>query len=202
MSPVQTVRSPGGATEAKQDAILTALGNSLTELQQKLEPGGEVALNAATLAALETINAVITGPVALDAPTLAALENITATISGSVAVTGPLTNAQMRATDVNTADTGEREYPTKPLYVTAAGDTTVLTPAPGKAIWVRKTQAVNRPTSPDAPLIGFRFGTRAEFWSNFVIMTRQLFKGAVNEPLIVNLDTVGQVAITVAYEEV
>ena len=41
--------APGGATEAKQDTILTSLAALLTELNQKLETGGEVALNAATL---------------------------------------------------------------------------------------------------------------------------------------------------------
>ena len=57
--------SPGGATEGKQDDILTSLATLLTELQQKLETGGEVALNAATLAALETINANVSGTVAV-----------------------------------------------------------------------------------------------------------------------------------------
>lgn len=73
--------APGGSTEDKQDDILTALAALLTELNGKLEPDQAVALNAATLAALETINAVVTGSVALDAPTLAALESITATVS-------------------------------------------------------------------------------------------------------------------------
>lgn len=78
---IHTLMGPGGATEAKQDAILTALAASLTELQQKLEPGQEVALTPATLAALENVTAAVTGTVALDAPTLAALESVTATIS-------------------------------------------------------------------------------------------------------------------------
>lgn len=47
---------------------------------------GTVALDAPTLAALETITAIISGAVALDAATLAALESISAVVSGTVAV--------------------------------------------------------------------------------------------------------------------
>lgn len=113
------------AVESKQDDIITVLGDLFTELTAKFESGQEVALDATTLAALEsinstisgtvaldattlsaleTINAVCSGTVALDAGTLSALENITATISGSVAVTGPLTDTQLRATPVPISD--------------------------------------------------------------------------------------------------
>ena len=49
-----------------------------------LATGGVVALDAATLAALENIQAAVTGTVALDAATLAALENIQAAVTGTV----------------------------------------------------------------------------------------------------------------------
>lgn len=52
-----------------------------------LPVGGTVALDTSTLAALESITAVLSGAVALDAPTLAALEAIT--VSGSVALDAP-----------------------------------------------------------------------------------------------------------------
>ncbi|WP_310474091.1 hypothetical protein [Sandarakinorhabdus sp.] len=48
-------------------------------------PAGQViGLDAATLAALESVNATVAGTVALDGPTLAALESINAAISGTV----------------------------------------------------------------------------------------------------------------------
>lgn len=78
---VRTLMGPGGATAAKQDIIIATLTSTLTELSQKLEPGQEVALSAATLAALESITAVVSGTVALDVPTLAALEQVTSTIN-------------------------------------------------------------------------------------------------------------------------
>jgi len=68
---------------------LTAL---LTELGQKLEPGQAVALDAATLAALESITAAVTGSVAVT------------NLPASQAVTGPLTDAQLRAGKVGVAD--------------------------------------------------------------------------------------------------
>lgn len=86
------------ATGTSTEATLAAV---LAELAQKLEAGQEVALTASTLAALESIYAVVTGTVtvsnfpasqpvsgsiALDAPTLAALESIQAQVAGTVAL--------------------------------------------------------------------------------------------------------------------
>jgi len=59
----------------------------LTELGQKLEPGQAVALDAATLAALESITAAVTG-----------------TVSVSNLPAAPLTDAQLRAAKVGVAD--------------------------------------------------------------------------------------------------
>ena len=69
------------AIEPTQQAILA-------ELAQKLEPGQAVALDAATLTALETVTAVISSIPAVDLSpaTLAALETINAAISGSVSI--------------------------------------------------------------------------------------------------------------------
>lgn len=67
-------------TGLAKESTLTAL---LAELGQKLEPGGTVALDAATLAALETISAVVSGTVAVS--------NLPATqpVSGTVTVANP-----------------------------------------------------------------------------------------------------------------
>jgi hypothetical protein len=60
-----------------------------------------VALDAATLAALETIQVGSLPAVALDAPTLAALESISVqNFPATQPVTGPLTDAQLRASTV------------------------------------------------------------------------------------------------------
>ncbi len=234
---------PGGASEAKQDAILGALADALTELQGKFEAGQEVALDAATLAALEAVTATVSGTVALDAPTLAALETVTATISnlpadypdadaltalGSIlaALGGtltvddghpdPLTNTELRAADVNVADSGEREYPHVPVEVTAAGDTVIAglagtgpggaDPAyvltPGKAIrlrWIFITPALE---SDPFPLIRVTVGGAPGYLFHGAMAKRQMKTGAVDAPLIVNLSVAASVAVTAILEEV
>jgi hypothetical protein len=85
--------------------------------QSAVPVSGTVALDAGTLAALETITATgpltdaqlratavpVSGTVTLDAGTLAALESIT--VSGTVTATGPLTDTQLRATAVPVSGT-------------------------------------------------------------------------------------------------
>jgi hypothetical protein len=82
-----TIANPTANPETglAKESTLAAL---LTELGQKLEPGQAVALDAATLAALETINAVVSGTVAVS------------NFPASQPVTGPLTDAQLRAAAV------------------------------------------------------------------------------------------------------
>jgi hypothetical protein len=82
-----TIANPTASPETglAKEATLAAL---LTELGQKLEPGQAVALDAATLAALETISAVVSGTVAVS------------NFPASQPVTGPLTDAQLRAAAV------------------------------------------------------------------------------------------------------
>ena len=82
----------GVATETKQDATLTALGNLLTELQQKYE-GGAVALDAPTLSALESVTATVVNLPA-DYPLPAAQ------VSTLTPQTDGLTDAQLRASAV------------------------------------------------------------------------------------------------------
>lgn len=65
----------GAATSAKQDTIITALADLLTELGQKLEGGGTVVIDAASLSTLTTALETIE----LGATTLAALETLTVT---------------------------------------------------------------------------------------------------------------------------
>jgi len=112
----------GGATEV-------TLASVLAELGQKLEAGQAVALDAATLAALESITAAVTGTVAVSnlpstqvvsaatlplpdgAATQATLASVLAALA-LVAVTGPLTDSQLRSTAVpvsGTVSTGQAQ---------------------------------------------------------------------------------------------
>lgn len=201
-------------TVALDSTTLAALENVTATVS------GTVALDASTLTALENIG--VTGTVALDAPTLAALETITAVISGSVAVTGPLTDAELRATpipvsgtftssgltdtqlraaDVNVADSGEREYTHVVASVTASGDTTVYTPAAGKRVRLHWIYAINDPVSTTAPLIKVKLGA-SEKYRVYALSKRQLVTGPTDGALVVNLGVAGNVAVTALLEEV
>jgi len=95
---VDTLAHPDGTLVGPGAGLAVALDTNgqltslLTELGQKLEPGQAVALDAATLAALESITAAVTGTVEVS--------NLPAT----QAVSGPLTDAQLRAAKVGVAD--------------------------------------------------------------------------------------------------
>lgn len=83
------------SSNTKLDSIITALGNLQTELNQKLEAGQSVALDAGTLAALETITASISNfpsdyP---DAATLAKVEAVRALLAGTLTISGAVTVA-------------------------------------------------------------------------------------------------------------
>lgn len=211
----QQLIGPGGATEVTLAAILA-------ELLPKLEDGGTVnlsaaslaalesitvtvsapvALDAPTLAALENITALVSGTVALDGPTLAALENITATITGVVAVSGPLTDAELRAADVNVADSGERVYTHVVATAIASGDTTIHTPAVGLRIRLRWMYAINDPTATSPPLIKIRLEA-TEIYRVWALSKRQLVVGDIDAPLVINLTGTGTVAVTAILEEV
>lgn len=94
------------AVAAASAAILAKLPTALESGRLSVRADGTVALDAPTLAALETI--IASGTVALDAPTLAALEQIlvTGTVElgatslaalESITAAGPLTDAQLAA---------------------------------------------------------------------------------------------------------
>lgn len=127
--------------------VLLAAVQAAIEGTIAVSVSGEVSLSAATLAALETINAVVTGAVtvsgtvALDstslsaletielgATTLAALENITATISGAVALDSATLAAleSISATIINTVTvTGTVELGSASLAALESITTTV-----------------------------------------------------------------------------
>lgn len=86
---VLEVELVGAATAAKQEALLAKLQAGVAAAVS-----GTVALDAATLAALEQVTALVSGTVALDAPTLAALEQITVTAAALPLPTGAATAAK------------------------------------------------------------------------------------------------------------
>lgn len=123
------------------------------------------------------------GAVALDSATLAALETV---------------NVQ---NTVNTTDSTDSEYSRVATSVTAAGDTTLVTPAAGKRIRLQWVYAINDPVASTSTKITIKLGASVQYVA-WAISKRQQLTGPVNGALVVNLSAVGDVAVTVFYQEV
>lgn len=116
---------------------------------------------------------------------------------------GPGGATEAKQDDILSAipDSGEREFAHHPHTVTAAGDNTLITPAPGKRLRLRWIYAINQPSATSSPLISVRLGA-TEIYRVWALMKRQVVTGAVDAPLIVNLSEAANVAVTVIYEEI
>ena len=117
--PVLAYLASGGVV-ALDSATLSALESVSigTALPAGANNIGIVDLSAATLAALESIQATVTGTVALDAPTLAALENTTVTV-GAALPAGTNNIGDVDVLTVPQTATTTREYSTaNALYLT------------------------------------------------------------------------------------
>jgi hypothetical protein len=98
-------------------------------------------------------------------------------------------------------DSGEHEYLHVVATVTAAGPTTVYTPAAGKRVRLRWVYAINDPSLSTAPLIKVSLGAN-ELYRVYALSKRQLVTGPVDGALIIDLSAVGSVAVTALIEEI
>lgn len=96
----------------------------------------------------------------------------------------------------------DRELLVATPIVSAVGDTTVLTPPSGRRLEIHWVAAMSDPDDALTPLITVRFAGGSELYSNHVLQHREIFTGAVNEALVVNLDELADVALTIHYREV
>lgn len=172
------------AVESKQDDIITALADVLTELNDKFEAGEEVALDATTLAALESITATVSGTVdvgnfpaiqtvdgevSLDAATLSALETINAVVSGSVALDAGTLSALENITAVisgSVAVTGPlTDTQLRATPVPVSGTVTVANPTTNPETGLAKDGTdISSPTAMPAGGVGIR-GWLSAIWT-------------------------------------
>lgn len=199
-----------GRTGAASEITLAAL---LEELSGKVEPADLAALASAAKqdaarAVLETIAGALAG---------------TLTVAGSVS-TGGLTDAQLRAAPVPVSGSVTVANPTANpetglakdatlsaryaggkqaavATVTASGDTTLVTPAAGKAVRLFWVSAINDPDESTTPLIRVLLGAQ-EVYRGYAVSHWEVFTGAVNQPLTINLSGPASVAVTAHYTEV
>jgi len=87
--------------------------------------------------------------------------------------------------------------------VTASGDTTILTPAVGNKLRIFWVSAINDPDETDSPRIRVGFAGAGDYlYSAYALAHWEVFEGATDQALVVNLDQTGSVAVTVHYQEV
>jgi len=170
---------------------LTAL---LTEMGQKLEPGQAVALDAATLAALENITAAVTGSVAVT--------NLPATQPIS-AVALPLpTGAATEATVVPVRNRFDPVLTAKATYTTS-GPHTLVTPGSGQAVrvlWLYAQAAAALSTG--TVLVTLTLGSHSydlELTGSQPFAHTAVWEGAVNEALIVTTSSTAEVLVNCDY---
>lgn len=84
--------------------------------------------------------------------------------------------------------------------VTAAGDTTIHTPATGKAIRLYWVSAINDPDLSATPLVKIKIGA-LECYRVFAVAHWEIFEGAANETLVINLSETASVAVTAHIKE-
>ncbi len=229
LAALESIQAAVAGTVALDAPTLAALENIIVS--------GTVALDSPTLAALESITAAVTGTVAvsnfpatqpvsgtlaLDSATLAALESVTATVSGSVTVSGtvsvsnfPTTQAVSAASlplpvDAASESTLAARFGAvtgSPVTVTAAGDTTVYTPAAGMRVRL-KWVGLSSPSTNSAPT------TATVKWSGATgnvyrwsmgapgaFAHGSVREGAVDEALVVNLSEAQSVFVNLDVEE-
>lgn len=118
----------------------------------------------------------------------------------TLAALNPLTDAQLRASAPK-VDTGLELAEPATMTVTDAGDTTVYTPTSGKCIRLRKVRALYNPVATVPPVMTLKIGSLVIDYG-FVISGRMDVTGAVNDALVLNLDTAVKSTIIAWLEEV
>lgn len=142
-----------------------------------------------------------------------------------VPVSGPLTDAQLRAAPVPVSGTvtvteplsvddnggslttdgtfDERYSGGKSSFATtvsASGDTTLVTPPVGQSVRVVWVSAIANPDNNNANRVRFKFGAGGSpFYESYAVAHWEVFQGAVDVPLLLNLQTAEPVSITVHY---
>jgi hypothetical protein len=214
--------SPGGATEAKQDTLLASVGDEgatpppmagvgilgrLRAIYERLVAG--IAVSGAVSVENWPVTQQVAGSVVVENPTPApetglAKETTLQDVRNRLPPTPlsqALTNEELRASQVDVADSGEREYLHVVATVTDSGDTPVHTPAAGKRVRLRWMYAVNNPSAESAPLIRVLLGDEEKYRA-YAISKRQRVTGPIDGALVVNLSASGNVAVTALLEEI
>lgn len=85
--------------------------------------------------------------------------------------------------------------------VAAEGDTTIHTPAAGKKVRLSWVTAINDPDESLSPVISVKIGA-LECYRGYALSHWEVFDGAVDAALVINLSHAASVAVTAHLEEI
>lgn len=85
--------------------------------------------------------------------------------------------------------------------VAAAGDTTLITPAAGKRLRVYWVSVIPNPDNVAANLVRIKINTDT-IYCTYAVAHWEIFEGAVDESVLINLENASPVAVTIHYVEV
>lgn len=115
---------------------------------------------------------------------------------------GPAATGALVIVDPAVANRYAGDKLAKTAQVTASGETVVHTPAAGKAVRLFWVSAINDPDASASPRIRIGFQGAGDYlYSAYAIAHWEIFEGAANQAVVVDLDQAGAVALTMHYEE-
>jgi hypothetical protein len=198
---IHTLMGPGGATEGKQDDILTALAALLTELNGKLEAGQDVELGAVSLAALETVHSIVDNwpgdfP---DADVLAKLEQVRLLLDGTLTVSGTVSVNEPVTVDGIVSDAEKYDLLSYAEELTASDS---ITPSAGMRIEVIWVQVIPDPDGASGNLVQIGFNGDPALYTIYVLARSAVFVGAVDQALDITLENSEKVTVNIQYREV
>lgn len=90
----------------------------------------------------------------------------------------------------------------KGALLSTSGDNDFITPTAGKSVRVLWTSVIPNPDNASANLVAVKFGTGGTpFYLSYAVAHWEMFEGAVDQHVYVNLANTEPVAVTIHYEE-
>jgi hypothetical protein len=119
----------------------------------------------------------------------------------ALSANGPGTTAQPLAVAGSSDERWAGGHSTVATVISAAGDTTLVTPSSGHRLRVVWVSALPSPDNTAANRIRVRFDSSAPFYDGYAVGHWEPFDGPVDGPLIINMATSEPVAVNVHYRE-
>lgn len=97
--------------------------------------------------------------------------------------------------------TPQVEYPRIVDIVTTAGDNLLHTPASGKCVRIYRVKCTPDPDTADTPMLTLKLGSKL-VQTGPVLYGSDFVTGAVDQPVILHLESEAKIGVNILYEEV